>query len=307
MEKIIQELNKILIGKNEVTKDILVALLSGGHILIEDVPGVGKTTIAKGLSKVINAKFNRIQFTPDLMPSDILGISIFNPKTFDFELKVGPIMANIILADEINRSNPKTQSSLLEAMGEGQFTIDSTTLELNNPFIVIATQNPVEFEGTYPLPESQLDRFMLKITIGYPEPNEEVKLLGDYLNDNNDLMKFEVQYIIEAKEKVENIFVKDNIKKFILDIVNATRHNEGIILGASPRATIDLFKASKALAFINKRDYVIPKDVTDLAVKVLAHRIKLSNSLKYQNVRNEEIIANIVKGIEVKINEGENR
>lgn len=303
VKKLIANLDKILIGKGDVTRDVVIALISGGNVLIEDIPGVGKTTLAKGLSKLVGGRFNRIQFTPDLMPLDILGVSIYNPKTSEFELKEGPIMANIILADEINRSSPKTQSSLLEAMGEKQFTVDGKTIRLQEPFMVIATQNPIEFEGTYPLPESQLDRFMLRLKIGYPDEKHEMDLLGSYSPDYQSENALSLENIEAMKKEVDKIYVKDTVKRFIVEIVSATRNDTNIVLGASPRASIDLYKASKALAYINGREFVIPSDVIELATKVLSHRIKLTNDLKYRNVSESEYFAERLKGIKVNVNE----
>lgn len=301
IEQIKENIEKAIVGKSDVVEMVLIALLSEGHVLIEDVPGVGKTTLAKALAKSLNLVFSRIQFTPDLLPSDILGVSIFNQNTREFELKHGPIRSNILLSDEINRASPKTQSSLLEAMAEEQYTLEGTTYILEKPFMVIATQNPVEFEGTFPLPEAQLDRFMMKIKIGYPTIDHEIEIL-DMGKITQDMVS--VAGTKELKQLIDdakNIEVKRNVKKYIVDIVNRTRNSSEVLLPASPRASQDLFRAAKSLALIKKRNYVIPEDVAYLAPYVISHRIILNPEVKYRGLSEFQLIDQISKATKVEI------
>lgn len=295
---LLDNMEKVIVGKREVLKRLLVALLNDGHVLIEDVPGVGKTQMVSSISKSINGVFHRIQFTPDVMPSDITGFSMLNPKTQSFEYKEGAAMCNFLLADEINRASSKTQSSLLEIMEEFQVTVDNNTYELPRPFMVLATQNPVESYGTYHLPEAQMDRFFLKLSIGYPEKNEEKQILDRY-ESTNPLSRLSnvvtISDILEMQKKVKEIKVKDCIKEYIVDISKATRNNADIVLGVSPRGSINLLKAAKAWAYINDREYVIPDDVQAMAGIVLAHRLMIAASAKARNVTGEELIYDAVK------------
>jgi MoxR-like ATPase len=301
--KIRENIEKIIIGKREVIDFLLAALLAKGHVLIEDVPGVGKTTLAKALAKTLDVKFSRIQFTPDLLPTDVVGVSVYNQKTREFEFMHGPIRANIILADEINRASPKTQSSLLEAMAERQYTVDGNTYKLENPFIVIATQNPVEFEGTFPLPEAQLDRFMMKISMGYPSFDNEISIL----DRDNSVISIDAiatsEIINDLSKEALKVEVTMNVKKFIVEIIHKTRKSKDIILPASPRASQDLYQASKALAFIKGRDFVIPDDVIELAPYIISHRIIINSETKFRGLNEFKIVYDLVRTIKVDIDE----
>lgn len=272
-----ENIEKAVIGKRDVIIKLIAVLLSGGHVLIEDVPGVGKTRIVTALSQSVNGVCNRIQFTPDLMPSDITGFTMINQQTGETEYRNGAAICNFLLADEINRASPKAQSALLEIMEELQVSIDGNTHKLPEPFMTLATQNPVETYGTYHLPEAQMDRFMMKLSVGYPEASEEAALLGgDYGKAAELSPVISLGDIIELRKDAENVNVHESIKKYIIDIVTATRESEFSLLGASPRGSIALYTASKALALIEGRDYVIPEDVKKLAADVLAHRLMLS-------------------------------
>lgn len=296
-------IEKSIVGKRNVVDMVLIALLSQGHLLLEDVPGVGKTTLAKALARTLNLKFTRIQFTPDLLPTDVLGVSIFNQKSREFELKHGPIQSNIVLADEINRASPKTQSSLLEAMAERQYTLEGKTYKLKRPFMVIATQNPVEFEGTFPLPEAQLDRFMMKISMGYPDFENEIKILDMENLDNQIESVIDESSLLQLMEQSKGIEVKDNIKKYIVEIINKTRSSDDVLLPASPRASQDLYKASKSLALIRGRNFVIPEDVAHLAPHIIAHRIILNPEVRFRGLTELQLIKDITKSIRIEINE----
>lgn len=300
LEKLMENFSKVIVGKKGAVEKLLICLLCNGHLLIEDVPGVGKTTIVKTMAKSIGGSFNRIQFTPDLLPTDILGINVYDKQNENFKFIKGPIHNNIILADEINRTSPKTQSSLLEVMQENQATIDGVTYKLEEPFLVIATQNPIEYEGTFPLPEAQLDRFLMKISLGYPTKEEELEIIsvGDINNSLDDLNSIiEKDDIKKAKEEVKNIYIKDILKDYIVDIVHKTRNDNRILLGASPRATIALFNSVKALAYIKDRSYVIPRDIKTLALDVLSHRIILKPEAKYKGYTNRTVIEEITGSI----------
>lgn len=301
---VISNVSKVIIGKKEVTEKILVALLSGGHVLIEDVPGVGKTTLVHAIAKSIGCSFKRIQFTPDLVPSDITGLTVYNMKSGEFEYKQGPIVSNLVLADEINRSSPKTQSSLLEAMQEKQITVDGSTYKLPTPFMVLATQNPIEYEGTFPLPEAQLDRFTMRITMGYPNFIEEKKILATY-KEENPLNKLEAvvseEEIAAMRLDVEKVFVDESIQDYIIQVTQLTRTHQDIYLGCSPRATLSLFNASRALAYIRGRDYVIPDDVKELIYVTLAHRLILKSEAKIQNKNENSVLTEIVKSVRVPV------
>ena len=299
--KIKENVNKIIIGKSQVIDLILNSILAGGHVLLEDTPGTGKTVLAKSIAKSINSNFKRIQFTPDLLPSDITGLNIFNQKENQFTFIKGPIFTNILLADEINRATPRTQSSLLESMEEKQITTDGTTRYLEKPFLVIATQNPIETAGTFPLPEAQLDRFMMQLNMGYPTENEELEIINRFISDNP-LEKVNAvcnkEDIIEMQNLISTVFVHNSIRNYIVNIVQATRKNSSIALGISPRGTLALLKSSQVYATINGRNYVIPDDVKFLAPFVLAHRIIPSNGFSNRKT-NVELINKLVSGIEV--------
>lgn len=295
----------VIRGKPEAIQLTLITLLSGGHLLIEDVPGIGKTTLAQTLAKCISCDFHRIQFTSDLMPSDIIGVSIWNSKDQEFVFKPGPIFSSIVLADEINRASPKTQSALLEAMSEFQVSVDNHTYELPKPFMVIATQNPVEHYGTYPLPESQMDRFFLRIRLGYPEESKEKEIIRsqEYVHPLQQVQAvLERSQLLLLQDQVKNVLVEDEVLSYILQIVNATRKSPLISVGCSPRGSLYYFRAVQACAFSYGRDYVIPDDVKKLALPLLAHRILLKSSTVFQENRVEEaekIIQQIVDTIPV--------
>ncbi|BAC12669.1 AAA family ATPase [Oceanobacillus iheyensis] len=304
IERVIENINKVIIGKEEVASLSLVALLTDGHVLLEDVPGVGKTMLVRTLAKSVNCDFTRIQFTPDLLPSDVTGVSIYNPKELQFEFRSGPIFGNIILADEINRTSPKTQSALLEAMEEKSVTVDGTTKQLQNPFFVMATQNPIEYEGTYPLPEAQLDRFLLKLKMGYPTFGEELEMLhrtsSTHPIDAIESVMSQAE-VLQAQEEVKQVYIDHSVKQYIINLVTRTRENSSIYLGVSPRGSIALMKAAMAYAYISDRDYVIPDDVKYLAPFVLSHRIILTSEARYEGITSEDAIASIIKSTHVPI------
>ncbi|MEM7370070.1 MAG: AAA family ATPase [Bacteroidota bacterium] len=304
------EVKKAIVGQQYMIERLLLGLLSGGHILLEGVPGLAKTLAINTLSKVVNGKFSRIQFTPDLLPADVVGTMIYNQKSLEFTVKKGPIFANFVLADEINRSPAKVQSALLEAMQEKQVTIGEQTFILERPFLVMATQNPIEQEGTYPLPEAQVDRFMLKCVITYPSLEEERQIIRMNVNPSKTKIKDVVglDKIMEAREAVQEVYMDEKIEKYILDIVFATRQPEAnklkklsplISYGGSPRASISLALAAKAYAFIKRRGYVIPEDVRNVCPDVLRHRIGLTYEAEAENVTSEAIISNILDVVEV--------
>lgn len=299
------EIGKVIVGQHKMVDLLLIGLLCDGHILIEGVPGVAKTLAAKLLAKIINADFSRIQFTPDLMPGDVLGTSVFNPREAAFEFKRGPIFSNIILIDEINRAPAKTQSALFEVMEERQVTIDGFTHFMDFPFLVLATQNPIEQEGTYRLPEAQLDRFLFKVVVGYPSLDEEVNiLLNQQSLSQNDLLNH-VQKIVstaqitEYRNIIKGVIIDPALVTFIAKIVNATRNNPSLFLGASPRASLAILKASKANAAIKGRDFVNPEDIIEMAVPVMRHRIILTPEKEMEGISTDELIHTIISNIEV--------
>ena len=297
-------IHRLTVGKDRAIDLTLTAILCGGNVLIEDVPGTGKTTLSKALAWSLDCTFGRIQFTPDLMPADILGVNVFNLKTSQFEFRPGPIFCQILLADEINRATPRTQSALLEAMQEHQVSIDGVTMPLPTPFIVIATLNPIEMEGTFPLPEAQLDRFMLRVSLGYPTRNEELEMLdrSNTVTDPSRLAPVTSPLdLASARQQVNGILISDTVNKYLLDIVQATRANEQLQLGASPRATLALYHASQAWAAIRGRTYVIPDDIKGLAVSVLSHRIITAQQTRLRGLSSEQMIAQLVDSIPVPI------
>ncbi|MCP9768525.1 MoxR family ATPase [Lacihabitans sp. LS3-19] len=305
VSKIKNELGKVIIGQQENIDLLITSLLCGGHVLMEGVPGVAKTLTAKLLAQAIDISFKRIQFTPDLMPSDVLGTSVFNPKSLEFEYKRGPIFSNIILIDEINRSPPKTQAALFELMEEKQVTIDGQTFPMQQPFLVLATQNPIEQEGTYRLPEAQLDRFFMKILVDYPKPDEEIELLKKF-NYQTQIQVTETvnailgkEQILSLKETIQQIIIEDHLLKFITDIVQATRNHKQIALGGSPRASLALMQASKALAAISGRDFVIPEDIKTIGLPVLRHRIILTADSEMEGITEDEVLGELFNTMEI--------
>jgi len=298
-------IERVIRGKPEAVRLAIVTLLAGGHLLVEDVPGVGKTTLAHALARALDCSFQRIQFTSDLLPSDVIGLSIYNQNASLFEWKPGPIFANVVLADEINRTTPKTQSALLEAMAEGQVTVEGITHALPGPFIVLATQNPIEHHGTYPLPESQLDRFMLRLRIGYPGPADEKQILRDRehaepLDDVQAVMS--AAEVLELQQAVSEVSVDDAIVDYLMRIVTATRSSEMLDLGVSPRGTLSLFRAAQALALTEDRTYCIPDDIKRLVIPVFAHRLTVSSRYSSSMRRSEEaeaVLQEIMKTISV--------
>lgn len=293
------EIRKTLVGKDNAIDSILVALLSGGHVLIEDLPGLGKTTLAKAFSAAMDCTYRRIQFTPDLMPSDLIGVSVYSKDQQQFVFHEGPIFTNVLLADEINRTSPKTQSSLLEAMEESQVTIDGKTIRLQKPFLVIATENPIELQGTFPLPEAQLDRFMMRISLGYPTTDEEVEILT--LKESNEAIKpvLTRDSLEEAMKALERVYVDPALKQYIVRLTKATREHSAIKLGASPRASVHLFNGARAKAYLDGRDYVIASDVSGLFETVVGHRLILKGEAMYRGVALKALLQEIVDSVEV--------
>ena len=301
-KRIIENVSHVIVGKEHSIEFLLVALLADGHVLIEDIPGLGKTLIAKSLAKSIGASFKRVQFTPDLLPGDITGFNVYNQQAGLFTFQPGPVMTNLLLADEINRTIPRTQSSLLESMEERQVTVDGKTYNLPHPFFVMATQNPIELEGTFPLPEAQLDRFLLRIRLGYPEQQEEIAILERF-REKDPLRELEPvatpEQITELQEARKRIRVSRPVKEYITSIVSATRHSPSLRLGASPRGCLILMRAGQALAALRDRDYVLPDDVKSLAVPVLAHRLILKEEERLRGEIQETLLEEIVRQIPV--------
>jgi len=296
------ELGKVILGKPEVIRDLLTALIGGGHILMEDVPGVGKTTLAKALARAFDAEFKRVQFTPDLLPSDILGSSVYSPRDGTFTFKPGPIFANILLADEINRASPRTQSSLLEAMSERQASIEGTTHPLPAPFLVIATQNPIEFHGTYPLPEAQLDRFSMRINLGYPDKEREVDVLFSQFHHHplDDVHRVvDAASILAVQEAVRAVRVERGIARYLVALADASRSHASVKMGCSPRGTLILFRMAQARAFLDGRDHAVPEDVKAVAVPTLAHRLALDTKAKYSGVQKEDVVRELLDTVPV--------
>jgi MoxR-like ATPase len=302
VQRVINNVEKVIVGKAESVAFSLIAVICNGHILIEDVPGVGKTVLTKAIARSIGCSFKRIQFTPDLLPSDVTGVSIYNQKTGNFEFRAGPIMSQIVLADEINRATPKTQSALLEAMEETQITIDGATYHLPVPFMVMATQNPIEYEGTFPLPEAQLDRFLMNIKLGYPKVSDEMNILDTHqfhhpLDDLEQIMAAEELIVIQ--KQIRSIHVDPSIREYIVAIANATRNHNNIYLGSSPRGSLALYRASQALAAIRGRGYVIPDDVKLLTKPTLAHRIIVTPAARVRAITSTAVLDEILQSVPV--------
>lgn len=301
---IIKNVEKVIVGKRQQIVYSLVSWFSEGHILLEDVPGVAKTMLARALAKSVGCKFKRVQCTPDLLPSDVTGASIFNQKTVEFEFREGPLFSNILLADEINRTTPRTQASLLEAMAEGSVTVDGNTYTLSKPFVVIATQNPVDHEGTFPLPEAQLDRFLMKFHLGYPAMQDELDMLGN-LQMQHPIETLDAvvsaQQIVECQQAVRSVHVDPKVRQYILQLVTQTRENEHLLLGGSPRASIALFRASQSLAAMRGREFVLPDDVKAIAAPVMTHRVILKPESRLRRVTAEQIILQLLDQIAVPV------
>ncbi|GAB4496839.1 MAG: MoxR family ATPase [Anaerolineales bacterium] len=296
-ERVISSLEKVIVGKRHSLELVVIGLLCQGHILIEDVPGVGKTMLARSLAKSLDCIFNRIQFTPDMLPSDVTGVSIYNQQKNQFEFRPGPIIGQIILADEINRATPKTQAALLEAMEERQVTVDSVTHSMPNPYMVLATQNPIEYEGTFPLPEAQLDRFLLRMRLGYPSINDEIRIMDDQrLNHPIESLKAIAsgEDVMKMSEAVKQVYLSNAVKKYIVDLSTRTRQSQDVYLGASPRGSLSLARAGQARAALNGRDHVLPDDIKALAVAVLAHRIIVSAAARLREVSSDRIVQEII-------------
>ena len=300
--KIVDNLKKVIVGKDQTIEMVVIGLLSKGHLLIEDVPGVGKTMLARSLAKSLECSFRRIQFTPDMLPSDVTGVSIFNQISREFEFRPGPLISQIVLADEINRATPKTQAALLEGMEERQVTIDGVTHILPLPFMVLATQNPIEYEGTFPLPEAQLDRFLMRVSLGYPGVEDEMNIL--------DLQQIQhpietlgpvtaTEEVLEMQRAIKEVYVAEVIKRYIVELIRSTRESDDVYLGASPRGSLALYRASQARAAIHGRDYVLPDDVKALAVPILTHRMVIDPAARLRNITPDIIVNEIIRALPV--------
>ena len=300
--RIIENVAKVIVGKTAVVEQALAALVAQGHILVEDVPGVGKTTLSKALAISIGCSFQRIQFTPDLLPSDVTGISVYNQQSQDFNFRPGPIMSQVVLADEINRATPKTQAALLEAMEEHQVTVDGVTHPLRPPFMVVATQNPIEYEGTFPLPEAELDRFLMRLSLGYPDFTEEMAII-ERQEQNHPIDSLESvaspEEVVSMQEAAKQVYVDRLVRHYIVTLTEATRGHRDVALGASPRATLGLFRTARALALVQDRDYVVPDDIKLLAAAVLSHRIVLSPAARMRGIRSEGVINELLNQVNV--------
>ena len=301
-QEIVENVCTVIVGKNAVIERALAAVIAQGHILIEDVPGVGKTMLAKSISASIGCSFKRIQFTPDLLPSDIVGVSIYNQSTGEFQFRPGPVMAQVVLVDEINRATPKTQSALLEAMEELQVTVDGVTRPLERPFVVMATQNPIEHEGTFPLPEAQLDRFLMRISLGYPTFSEELSVI-EQQEQTHPIDELQAVAspgdVTGLQDAAKNVYVDSAVREYIVTLIDATRNHEDVSLGASPRASLGMFRAARGLAIMRDRDYVIPDDVKELAHTVLAHRLILSSSARMRGLQTAQVIDGLLESVAV--------
>lgn len=302
VQKIVENIERVIVGKREIVELLSIALICKGHVLIEDVPGVGKTTLAAALAKSVSGKLKRIQFTPDVLPSDLTGFSMYNQKTGEFEYKEGSLSGEFILADEINRTSPKTQASLLEAMEERQVTVDGVTYAMPKTFMVLATQNPIDYVGTFPLPEAQMDRFLMKVSIGYPSMNDEERMLANY-KVNNPLATLQpvinTQELLMIQEKVCHTYVEPSLYHFIVEIVRKTRKHKDVLLGVSPRGALSLLHAAQGTAFFEDRDYILPDDIIHIAPYVLTHRIQLRHEAKLRHTKSEDIIYEILQSIHV--------
>ncbi|MFC0190520.1 AAA family ATPase [Fictibacillus aquaticus] len=305
LNEVIKNVERVMVGKKKITELSLVSLIAGGHVLLEDVPGVGKTMMVRSIAKSLGLKFSRIQFTPDLLPSDITGVSIFNQKEMEFEFRPGPLLGNVILADEINRTSPKTQSALLESMEEKSMTVDGQTYTLPEPFLVMATQNPLEYEGTYPLPEAQLDRFLMKLSMGYPTVEEELNVL-DLIGKEHPIEFIDsvitVEELLQLKEDMKAVHVSEPVKRYIVELISRTRNHRSIYLGVSPRGSLALMKAAQAYALLMNRDFVIPDDIKYLAPFVLTHRIILKPEARFEGTTPAEVVKELMARVPVPIN-----
>jgi MoxR-like ATPase len=301
-EKIIANVELVIVGKTDAIEETVIGLLCRGHLLIEDVPGTGKTVLAKSLARSVGCSFNRIQFTPDMLPSDVTGVSIFNQKTREFEFRPGPVMAQIVLTDEINRATPKTQSALLEAMEEYQVTVDGVTHPTPKPFMVLATQNPIEYEGTFPLPEAQMDRFLARISLGYPSPAKEVDMIEQQqiVHPLESLKRVvTAKALLKAQDEVRHVKVSDELKRYIVDLVSASRGHSEIYLGASPRGSLALFRMAQAKAALAGRGYVVPDDIKSMAEAALAHRLIVGSAARIREVDAREVVREILGNVPV--------
>ena len=301
-ERIANSVGQVILGKNNEVRLAILGMLCRGHILLEDIPGVGKTMMAKSLARAVGCTFNRIQFTPDMLPSDITGVSIFNPKTREFEFRSGPIMAQIVLADEINRATPKTQSALLEAMEEGQMTVDGVTYRLSNPFLIMATQNPIEYEGTFPLPEAQLDRFLIRIQMGYPQPQDELNILVSQQYQHpiqNQQQVVTLKELLAIQQLIKDVYVAKEVQQYIINLITASRRHGDVYLGSSPRGSLALFRTAQARAAMSGREFVIPDDVKALAEVTLAHRIIVGPAARLKNITSRAIVQDILQSTPV--------